>query len=168
MMDEYGDLFERRATGTPEQDQGEPHALREPCKFCGCKDGFRKLKGHQDVVRCASCGKALYNAPKTETGRKARTVKTTHEAISSSMRARILDRAAGACEECHRSDVPLHVSHWISVKDGHALGFCDEDINSDDNLLATCEECNLGQGRRTLSPKLVLGAARVRRLGREK
>jgi 5-methylcytosine-specific restriction endonuclease McrA len=120
------------------------------------------MSGSQDTVRCKACGRFCYNAPRVETGLKPRTVRTTHEAIRPALRARIILRANGACEACHRGDGELHVGHWVSVADGHAAGLTDEQINSEDNLLALCAECNLGLGRETIPLRLVLAAVMAR------
>jgi hypothetical protein len=47
--------------------------MRQPCKF-GCDTDTGRLVpvNGQNVVRCAVCNRAQYNAPKTETGEKAR------------------------------------------------------------------------------------------------
>jgi len=40
----------------------------------------------------------------------------------------------------------LHVGHIISVKSGHDSGLTDQEINSDENMIAECDQCNLGHG----------------------
>ncbi len=138
---------------------GEPKELRAPCKRCGSTTGNIQTKppvpGGQDCVYC-DCGAFQYNAPKTETGRKQRSVQTTHEAIKPNQRARIILRANGRCELCGvGADVArLDVGHLLSVDDGHKQGYPDELINSDENLAAMCDQCNLGLGKQTLPLRL--------------
>lgn len=137
------------------------HPLRKPC-VCGHEIGRITHANGQDVVRCAKCGKWQYNAPKTETGRKGRSLQTTHKAIKPKQRYRILSMAGGKCMLCGKRDCELHVDHAISVKDGHAAGLTDEVINSDDNLMALCAECNLGKGDGTLPLNILIAALRSR------
>jgi 5-methylcytosine-specific restriction endonuclease McrA len=126
------------------------YKMRAPCAKCGQELGAVTTKSNQDVVRCAQCDAYQYCAPKTETGRAPRTVQTTHEAIKPKQRARILERASSKCELCGAIDKPLHVGHMLSVEAGHAEGLSDDAINSDDNLAALCDECNLGLGAKTV------------------
>jgi hypothetical protein len=42
--------------------------LRKPCAHCGCKLGVLKLKGGQRTLRCSSCDRWQYNAPKPKKG----------------------------------------------------------------------------------------------------
>jgi hypothetical protein len=122
-------------------------SLRKPC-VCGGELGRIETKSGQDCVYCLSCGKWQYNAPKYETGRKARSVQTTHRNIKPKQRARIIERANRRCERCGRpaefSVGGLHVGHLMSVDAGHEYGLSDQEINHDENLIAECEECNLG------------------------
>jgi hypothetical protein len=134
---------------------------RQPgCKYCGAPDGYIITKSGQDCVYCASCNKHQYNAPKTETGREARSVSTTHAAIKPKQRSRIIERANGRCERCGKpaavSVTGLHVGHIVSVVDGHKHGLTDDTINSDENLLAECDECNLGHGKAALPMRLLI------------
>lgn len=128
--------------------------MRIPC-LCGSELGYITEKGSQDVVRCAACDRFAYNAPRLETGKERRSVKT-REPFKPKDRARILLRAGGACELCHCSDAPLTVGHLLSYRDAKELGLSDEDANSDENLAAMCEACNSGIGRETVPLKLVL------------
>jgi hypothetical protein len=133
---------------TPD-DKGLPHPLRAPCKFCGAPEGSEgtiETKNGQDVVHCGRCGRGLYNAPKTETGREPRTL-TSIRSISPSQRARLFERAHNRCEFCGRSD-SLVIGHSVSVKDGFD-NLTDVQLNSDENLLVLCAECNAGWGART-------------------
>lgn len=127
--------------------------MRKPCDKCGHTEGSITETNAQDVVRCLACNKYQYNAPRTETGRAVRTVSTTHEAIKPKQRARIIERDCGHCVACGAVN-NLHIGHVVSVKDGHALSLSDEDINSDDNLVTLCAECNLGWGDRSMRANL--------------
>ena len=137
--------------------------LRAPCAHCGNLEGLITEVSGQAVVRCSECSRFQYNAPKTETGVKPRTVAGTHDGISPSKRSRILERATGRCELCGSSQ-NLHVGHLLSVLDGQAAGFSDYEINSDDNLAALCESCNLGMGSLAIHPRLYVALLRRRLL----
>jgi len=116
---------------------------------CGATFGSIEEKNGQDVTRCHACGKWLFNASRVLTGREARTLSTTHAAITPKIRNRILERANGRCEVCGLSSM-LTVGHVVSVKDGHAAGLTDDVINSDENLICQCAECNSGTSSRTI------------------
>lgn len=137
--------------------------MRRPCAKCGSEFGEIRPAGHQDCVFC-ECGAFQYNAPRTETGREVRTVKTVHEAISGKMRARIVERANLHCELCgaHGPDIVLHVGHIISVENGVRGGLTDQEINSEENLCASCAECNLGQSKATIPLHLAIAIVMAR------
>lgn len=99
---------------------------------------------------CEECYRFQYNAPKTETGRKVRTLQSVRH-VPVSQRTRILERAHGRCELCGVSaaDRPLTIAHVLSVKDGFDF-ITDAQLNSDDNTMALCEECNSGQRHRSM------------------
>lgn len=135
--------------------------MRTECKYgCGVTDGYIETKNGQDMVRCSVCNKHQYNAPKTETGRESRSVQTTHNAIKPKQRSRIVERANCHCERCgksaERSVTGLQVGHILSVEEGHKQGLPDDIINSDENLIAECDECNLGHGRGVLPVRLLV------------
>jgi 5-methylcytosine-specific restriction endonuclease McrA len=134
-------------------DSRKPIVMREPCRGCGCPDGYITETGAQDVVRCADCNRFCYNAPRTETGKKVRTVQTVHEAIKPKLRARVIERATGRCELCGKgaAEGPLHVGHLVSVEQGLTNGLTELELNNEENLAAMCAECNLGQGKQTIS-----------------
>src|SRR5690348_2949817 len=143
------------------------HILRNPCKKCGHEFGRIVPTGGQNVVRCAACDAyANYNAPKTETGEKPRSVSTCHESIRPKTRTLVLMRANGHCELCGRpvAECNIHVGHLLSVKDGFERGLSDAEINHEENLAAFCEECNLGMGKETVPLRLAVEIvlARVR------
>ena len=140
--------------------------LRKPC-VCGSGDGYYVLKGGQSVVYCSSCKKYQgYNAPKTETGLKQRSVSTTHQAISPKVRSRVIERCNARCERCgkpaEKTVTGLHVGHVVSVIDGHEAGLSDAEINSTENLIAECDECNLGHGKQTLPLRLMVAILYLR------
>jgi 5-methylcytosine-specific restriction endonuclease McrA len=136
--------------------------MRAVCRDCGCPDGVVITKGGQDTVRCSQCDRyAGYNAPRIETGRPRRSLRSRPQ-ISPSQRSRILQRDNSTCLRCGRLDVPLNVSHWISVHDGTAEGLSDPELFDDENLLVLCAECNAGQGRETLPLRFMATVLRVR------
>lgn len=102
---------------------------------------------------CAGCARFLYNAPKTETGERPRTISTVHNGIKPKQRVRILERAGGRCELCGAT-TNLHAAQILSVDDGLAFGLTEHELNNDENLCALCEECNLGFGHQSMAPRL--------------
>lgn len=133
-----------------------------PCKYCACEFGTVHNVNGQDVMRCNGCGRGLYCVPKTESGKQVRSISTTHEKVSPKQRIRILQRAGGKCEICGRNGCILHVGHVVSVADGHRIGMVDDEINSDENLICSCEECNLGLGSESMPIKLAVNIIRAR------
>lgn len=133
--------------------------MRSPCPDCGHLYGRVEDRNGQDTVRCGQCNRHCYNAPRTETGRKRRSVITVHEALNASTRARMIERATARCELCGAAG-NLHVSHLLSVKDGmslftlYGIPLTEHDLNSDDNLACLCDACNLGWGALSVSPRL--------------
>jgi len=137
------------------------HELRKPCK-CGHVSGYIVEKGAQDVVRCVACDVWQYNAPRTETGKKPRTVQTVHAAIKPKQRQRILQMAGMGCQLCHKVGAQLHVSHIISVAIGLNYGIEECMLNDDENLIALCDECNLGMGDEPVPLRLAVAILRAR------
>lgn len=131
-----------------------PHNLRKSCFKCGSATGRIVTRNGQDCVYCTQCDQYQYNAPKTETGRTTRSVTTVHSAIKARQRARIITRATGRCELCGARGI-LHVGHLLSVDSGLRLGLTEVELNSDENLSAMCEECNLGLGRIPVPARLL-------------
>ena len=125
---------------------------RTPCPDCGTSSGVLTPVGGQSTVRCANCGRLLYNAPKTETGEKPRSVVTVRRQVKPSQQARILDRDHARCVLCGRGDIPLTIGHLLSVDDGFSLGASEADLADDANLAAMCEACNAGLGGRSVLP----------------
>jgi 5-methylcytosine-specific restriction endonuclease McrA len=146
--------------------EARPYRMREPCRWCGeLEAGLISLVNGQNVVRCGSCGKAVYNAPRTETVEAQRSVSTVHEAIKPKLRSRVLIRAGRRCELCGKpveATQGLHVDHLLSVDDGLAQGLTEAQLNHIENLAAFCEECNLGKGRTTLPLWLVVAIIKAR------
>jgi 5-methylcytosine-specific restriction endonuclease McrA len=136
-----------------------PYKMREPCRGCGHEFGKVTETGAQDVVRCSDCNRFCYNAPRTETGKKVRTVQTVHEAIKPKLRARVIAGANGRCQLCGKgpeSGATMHVAHMVSVKQGLENGMTDAEMNSEANLICACDECNLGLGEETIPLRLAL------------
>lgn len=138
--------------------------MREPCRVCGGLEGSILEKTGQDTVRCVACDAWVYNAPRVETGRKQRSVTTVHAAIKPKQRMRILDRASSRCEVCgSRGNLHVgHVGHIVSVVAGLNYGMTEVELNDDENLMAMCEECNLGQGAEPMSLRLAMVVLRAR------
>lgn len=136
--------------------------MRTRCRYgCDCDDGYITTKNGQDCVYCVVCDRHQYNAPKTETGREQRSVSTTHEAIKPKQRSRIINRASARCELCGaRGD--LQVAHVVSVDSGHKLGLSDAILNSDENLIAACPECNLGMGKEPIPLRIMIPILKAR------
>lgn len=85
--------------------------MRARCPDCGHPDGYIVTRGGQDTVRCAKCDRFCYNAPKSETGRETRSVRT-RRAVRPSQRSRVLCRDNAACFICGRRGVDLE-GLWI-------------------------------------------------------
>ena len=129
-----------------------PFTARQPCPRCNTTDAYLEAAGDHDAVRCGICGKWLYHAPKTETGKAPRTVANLRPGIKAGQRARILDRDMGRCVLCGSTE-RLQVGHMLSVEDGYELGLENALLFSDANLAALCEACTLGLGSRSMSPR---------------
>ena len=128
---------------------------------CDCQEGEIRTRNGQDCVFCVKCNRHQYNAPKTETGRAVRSVQTTHEAIKPKQRWRIIQRASSRCELCGARD-NLHVAHVLSVEAGHKQGLSDDILNSDENLIAACAECNLGMGSEPIPIRILIPLLKAR------
>jgi 5-methylcytosine-specific restriction endonuclease McrA len=138
--------------------------MRTPCS-CGETIGIINTKNGQDCVYCKRCHTyAGYNAPKYETGRAVRPLRTRPD-IKTSQRTRVLDRDNGACIICHRTDVWLDVGHIVSVAEGRQLGLTDAQLFDDENLAAMCQPCNSGFSAVSINPRLFasLVIARINR-----
>lgn len=78
------------------------------------------------------------------------------------LRFQILKRDHFKCKYCGRSakEVPLHIDHKKSVKDGGT--------NDPDNLVTACVECNLGKGSRSYDLDELDSQEEVNQLYRER
>ncbi len=140
--------------------------MRAACRNCGSTAGEWRSRNGQLPVFCADCGvHAQYNVPHVAAGVKPNTPEN-RPGLSASRRARILDRDGGRCALCGRAGQKLHVSHVVSRRDALEVGFdaaiVDRLIDSDDNLAAFCQDCNLGLGKSTVSPATYLTIVAVR------
>lgn len=155
--------FEFPPDGRSQGEPGRVVELPEACRCGGVTGEIRPTNG-QNCLYCVLCGKFVKNVPKTQTGEKRRSVSTTHAAIRPKQRARVLERASNRCEFCGAAPpaVVLNADHLLTVDDGHRMGLTDEEINHDENLAATCEECNLGRGRVSVSPRIYVALLRRR------
>lgn len=136
--------------------------MRAPCPGCGHTRGHIVEKNGQDTVRCLSCDRYCYCAPRTETGRAQRTVTTVHNGIKPKLRTKILERDGYRCVLCKAVDVPLHTGHVVSVAAGLAAGLTASLLNNEENLIAQCEECNAGQGDSPIPLSIAIAILRAR------
>lgn len=137
--------------------------LREPCQ-CGGAHGYITPKNGQDLARCFDCGTWQYNVPRTESGRRQRSL-STREGITPSQRARILDTHGHACIYCGKRppEVRLELEHMVPRELAEKHGVLDDLIDSVHNLAPACPECNSGQRAVTFNARSV--ALMVRALG---
>lgn len=140
---------------------GRDWPLPTPCE-CGETRGEIRPKAGHNCLYCVGCDRYVKNVAKADTGEAPRSVSTRVD-IKPAQRERIIERDAGRCMLCGRpaGQVILHIGHVLSVEEGRALGATDEELYDDENLLALCEECNLGMGRRSVSPRLALRLIRA-------
>jgi hypothetical protein len=82
-------------------------------------------------------------------------VKTLRRRISASRQASILNRDHGRCVLCAGREA-LTIGHLLSLEEGLELGASSELLNSDANLAAMCEACNIGlaHGPKSVNPRL--------------
>lgn len=142
--------------------------MRQPCPECTCPFGYVERRNGQACVFCSACQRFVYNAPRTETGERQRSLTTVHNGVKPKVRAMVLLRANGHCEMCGAdlSAVDWHVGHLLSVKDGMAEGLTDAEINHQENLCALCAECNSGIGEYSVTLRMILKIALRRRVMR--
>ncbi len=139
------------------------YVMRAPCRWCGEPSrgkGPRHSNG-QDAILCAACRRVVYNAPRSETGKPQRNVRTRPD-LRPGQRERILERDGGECFLCHRRDAILHVSHALSVNDAKEFGWSEDEYMDDANLYAACEECNLGLRSKSMEARIFLRLIQVR------
>jgi len=139
----------------------EHFTMRAPCPSCSGVAGRIVEKNGQDTVRCLSCDRHCYNAPRVETGREQRSVTTIHASIKPKQRTRILLRDGGKCILCGARG-NLHVGHLVSVEVGLRFGLTEIELNDDENLVAQCEECNLGMGAEPMPLRVAIAVLRAR------
>lgn len=161
---------EERVTGI------SPYVMREACRFCLRDEGIEVLIGTmstvngQDVVRCKRCERHVYNAPRTETGKPQRNIKTRPD-LKFGQRERILQRDGARCLLCGRDPIRhpdvdhLVVAHVLSVDEGRRLGVDDDVLFDDANLITACEECNKGMGSLSMEPRIWIALIKAQ-LGR--
>lgn len=142
------------------------YPMRAACKHCGGEDGRVETRNGQDCVFCAGCGRHAYNAPRAETGREVRRLRTRPD-IKPGIRARILERDNGTCVLCHRADVELDVGHLISVDAGRKADLTDAELYDEENLAAMCAACNSGLSSRPVSLRFAVALLRLRIADRE-
>lgn len=140
--------------------------MRQPCTGCAGPYGRVEKRNGQSCVFCATpgCGRFAYNAPRTETGERQRSVTTVRDGVKPKTRARVLLRANSRCEICGgdaRSTI-LHVGHLISIEEGTKEGLTEDILNHQENLAAMCEECNLGLGDQSVPLRVMLRITALR------
>lgn len=118
--------------------------LRDPCK-CGGSHGYITPRNGQDLAYCSDCGTWQYNVPRTESGRKPRTL-ATREGLTVAQRAQVLDTYGHACIYCGKRppEVRLEMEHMIPRELAKKHGVLDDLIDSIHNLAPACPECNSG------------------------
>lgn len=136
--------------------------MRQSCA-CGGSEGRVDERNGQDCVFCIDCDRWQYNAPRSETGRGQRSLRS-RPAIAPSKRARILGRDNYTCVLCGKpsSDAQLSIGHLISVDSGQQLGLSDADLYDDENLAAMCAECNSGLSNTPVSLRFLVRALQAR------
>ena len=133
--------------------------LRKPCESCKGTIGTWRVSGMNRPVHCANCATwQNYHATRAETGEERISVRST--SIPSSQRQRILERDGSRCVFCGRTSydgVTLQVDHLISRHDcvKYGIGSIAE-MNDDANLASSCDECNLGKGKRSIAPTALI------------
>jgi hypothetical protein len=145
----------------------EHYTMRAPCK-CGSTLGRIVEVNGQDTVRCLACNAYCYCAPRVETGKAVRSVTTVHNGVKPKLRSKILQRDGNRCVLCKAENRPLHVGHVVSVDAGFATGLTDAEINDEENLIAQCEECNLGLGAQPIPLRIAIAILKARIAWRNK
>jgi hypothetical protein len=120
------------------------YQLREP--HCGQMRGFQDRANPQKIL-CWECGSYCFFAKKVEIGEKPLTVSTARSSgFKPAFRFRVIERQHGRCWLCG-ADGPFHMSHLLSIDDGIKVGASPLELVDEANIVALCEECNLGMGR---------------------
>lgn len=164
-------MYTPRGTMTDEQpiyDDTLVELIGRHCNRCGHEDTFYLTTvGQQDVARCRTDTYmepphyAGFNAPRRETGRTIRPL-STRPGISPSQRSRIMERDNFTCVFCHNSNTHLVIAHLISENEGRQAGLTDRQLYDDENLVASCDECNSGQSDRPISLRFAVALLRAR------
>jgi 5-methylcytosine-specific restriction endonuclease McrA len=146
----------------------KPFMMRQSCPACTSPFGYVERRNGQACVFCSACERWVYNAPRTETGERQRSLTTIHGGVKPKVRAAILLRSNGRCEICGAdlAETDWHVGHLVSVKDGLAEGLTDAEVNHQENLCALCAECNSGIGDQSVTLRMILRIALRRRVMR--
>ena len=151
----------------------EDFKLRNPCKVCNNTTAFVTKSNMQHVAYCDNCGAYAYSPSKVDLGMKNET-QTRMAKANQNKRMRIFARDSARCVICGKTgaDDALHVAHIISDHEGQGLSkkysdFPADFVYSDYNLFVCCSECNLGQGKESLAPKLAVFVAAVIRKNME-
>jgi len=138
----------------------------ETCIDLACRGNVSlSMRGPNYFKSCDKCGLRQHEKmwlTKVEAGVESRSVQSTHKGIKPATRARILERGSLRCEICGATNVLLQVGHFLSVAEGERSGLTVDEINSDENLFSTCEECNYGQGQRPVPIRILLAIIRAR------
>ena len=141
------------------------------CEHCGGTEflDLPKFDTNGEVLRikrtCRGCGRYIKFVPKREAGYDTRSV-SKRSGINPKRRKDVMERDGFRCVLCGQDafDVNLHLSHIISVHEGYMYGIDESMLNSTDNLVTLCEECNLGFGRESIPLPQVIRLFHKRRL----
>ena len=142
-------------------------SLKITCPKCGA-DAIIRDNGPHREARCSHCHRHIKNVSKAELGEPKRSA-TLRGTIKPGQRSRIIQRAKLRCECCGRpasaTGVGLHIGHVVGIEEGTQAGVSAEVLNSDENLIAECEECNLGHGRAPLPMSVFIAILMARKVG---
>lgn len=132
------------------------------CRVCSNATAFVYVKNGQNIAKCLECGAYCYNPSKAEMG-QVEDKPGRMDVVKRTQRMRILALDGAKCVICGKTgkDDVLHIAHIISDFDAQKLHkaypeFKLDYIYDDDNLFTCCSECNLGQGKESLIPKLAV------------
>jgi len=143
----------------PVPDGAEPWSLSKPCSRCSEPVAgylIRTPPPHAGKLFCGNCALFQQWVSKKDLGEPRRSLTPRGECIGPKQRDQILARDGYRCMLCGAAPpaVLLHAGHILSHKDGDVLGLSEQQIDSNDNLMAMCERCNAGLGPRSLTPWL--------------
>lgn len=151
--------------------------LDPPCPACGGQLGWIENVDGPLVLYCNDCAEPLPSPGGRELQEVADTSgilaglaqqplfevpadpsqpsRTSRRAIPVRLRTEVLMRANFRCEWCQSSSAGLQIGHILSVRDGHRLGVPPHVLNSFDNLMVQCEDCNQGLGGESMPTWIV-------------